>query len=96
MPDFFDEPPKFSLGRVFITEDAESVLSIVDVGIFLQWHENSHWGDVHENDRRANEEALHHNRGKLTSVYHSRDGIKFWIVTELDRSVTTVLLPEDY
>ena len=36
------------------------------------------------------------NGERILSVYHDRRGTKFWIITERDRSVTTVLLPEDY
>lgn len=40
--------------------------------------------------------ALKHGEGRLFSVYRDRKGVKFWIITEADRSATTVLLPEDY
>jgi len=33
---------------------------------------------------------------RILSVYHAANGTKFWLITEADRSVTTVLLPEDY
>ena len=46
-------------------------------------------------DRLANEAALR-NDSRLLSVFRSRAGTVFWIITEADRSVTTVLLPEDY
>jgi hypothetical protein len=46
-------------------------------------------------DREANERALKH-EGRLFSAYQSTQNIKFWIITEADGSVTTVLLPEDY
>ena len=53
------------------------------------------WGDCAPEDAAENEFAL----GKylrLFSVYHSATGEKFWVITEADRSVTTVLLPEEY
>ncbi len=53
------------------------------------------WGDVDEHDRAQNERALQEGT-RLLSVYRSTGGVKFWIITEADRSVTTVLLPEDY
>lgn len=53
------------------------------------------WGDVCPQDKQSNDRAIK-NGERLFSAYHSRDGIKFWIITEADRSATTVLLPEDY
>jgi hypothetical protein len=48
-----------------------------------------------EHDRRENELSLQ--KGfRLLSVYHAANGVKFWIITEANRSATTVLLPEDY
>ncbi len=58
-------------------------------------HAAGDWGDVDEHDRRENEQSLDHGF-RLFSVYHAADGTKFWIITEADRSATTVLLPEDY
>ena len=46
-------------------------------------------------DKWANDRAVKGGE-RLLSVYHSKDGVKFWIITEWDRSATTVLLPEDY
>ena len=53
------------------------------------------WGDVCPQDKWANDRAVKGGE-RLLSVYHSKDGVKFWIITEWDRSATTVLLPEDY
>jgi hypothetical protein len=61
----------------------------------LQRHQAGDWGDVDNHDRLANDHALK-NGSRLFSVYHSADGVKFWIITEADRSLTTVLLPRDY
>jgi hypothetical protein len=61
----------------------------------LQRHANGDWGEVCDEDRESNEEALIHG-SRLMSVYSSKGEVTFWIVTEWDRSVTTVLLPEDY
>ena len=46
-------------------------------------------------DWQLNEDALKHG-DRLLSVYHTHDDVKFWIITESDRSATTVLLPSDY
>lgn len=53
------------------------------------------WGGLHEHDRQENESSL--TQGfRLLSVYHSAKGKKFYLITEADRLVTTILLPEDY
>ncbi len=58
-------------------------------------HESGDWGEVCGEDREANERALEYG-GRLYSAYHDSKGVAFWIVTEADRSATTVLLPYDY
>jgi hypothetical protein len=86
---------KFPLGQVVMTRNAMQVLRLDEVGTALANHAHGDWGDVCPEDRAANERALA-NGGQLFSVYHDRNGVKFWIITEHDRSATTVLLPEDY
>ena len=53
------------------------------------------WGEVSDEDRARNEAALKQG-SRLFSAYHAANSTKFWIITEADRSVTTVLLPADY
>ena len=53
------------------------------------------WGDLCDEDRVANEQALAEG-GRLFSSYTQEGDQKIWIITEWDRSVTTVLLPEEY
>ena len=86
---------KFPLGRVVITSHALDALHPEDVKICLGRHVNGDWGDLCEADRRENEISLNQNL-RLFSVYQDRSKTKFWIITEADRSATTVLLPEDY
>jgi hypothetical protein len=91
------EKSKFSLGRVVATPGALAALEEAresSLG-FLMRHESGDWGDVCESDRQENEFSLD-KMLRLFSVYHLRDGTKIWIITEADRTVTTVLLPEDY
>jgi len=61
----------------------------------LDRHQRCDWGDVCPADRAANDLALEEG-SRLLSVYKSTGGTPFWIITEWDRSATTVLLPEDY
>jgi hypothetical protein len=86
---------RFGLGRTVITANALAVLPDHEVGNALARHVSGDWGDVGEEDRLANEEALRDGT-RLLSVYRSATGIRFWIITEANRAVTTVLLPEDY
>ena len=58
-------------------------------------HEHGDWGTLEAQDWETNQLALK-NGDRLLSAYESTDGVKFWIITEADRSSTTVLLPEDY
>lgn len=85
----------FELGRTVITANAQRTLDLDDVTIALNSHACGDWGDCCPDDWQANEEALREGT-RLFSVYHDRQGTKFWIITEWDRSATTVLLPEDY
>ena len=62
---------------------------------YLVRHIAGDWGDVDEHDRRENELSLQHG-WHLLSAYTLSTGVKIWIITEADRSVTTFLLPEEY
>ena len=86
---------KFNLGQTVITANAQSQIDGLEVIEAIIRHANGDWGDVCEEDRQSNEEALKLGN-RLLSVYKSDNGTVFWIITEWDRSVTTVLLPEDY
>lgn len=87
--------PKFKLGEVVATAHAMATLSNTDMQPALQRHVTGDWGEVGKQDGEANEQALL-NGTRLLSIYRSSKGVKFWIITEADRSATTVLLPEDY
>ena len=85
----------FPLGRVLITANAKDALDGTDVLSGLEQHAQGKWGDLSEDDRIENERSL--NEGfRLLSAYEDRNGTRYWIITEADRSATTVLLPEDY
>ena len=86
---------KFRIGRIVATPNALTCLTQDDILCAIQRHQAGEWGDVDEHDRQANELALKQ-RTRLFSVYHTAAGVKFWLITEADRSATTVLLPEDY
>ena len=86
---------RFPLGRIVATKNAALSLSAIDIHVALSRHNAGDWGIVDEDDREANERALE-NGERLLSVYRSEAGEKFYVITEWDRSATTLLLPEDY
>ncbi len=86
---------KFPLGRLVATPNALEHIPNPDIMAALLRHLTGDWGDVDEHDREENELSLKEGF-RLLSVYRSAKGVKFWIITEADRSATTVLLPEDY
>ena len=87
---------KFSLGQTVCTPSVLESIEMLDVLICLQRHSAGDWGDCGPEDSEENDRSLEHGGFRLLSVYHDRRGVKFWIITEADRSATTVLLPEDY
>ncbi|WP_339682473.1 hypothetical protein [Gimesia maris] len=87
--------PKFEAGQAVITANAQRVLPGEEVLQAYSRHLQGDWGDCDPADAEENERALQ-NGDRLFSVYHTKGGTKFWIITEADRSATTVLLPEDY
>ena len=88
-------PAKFPLGSVFVTPAASYVVTDDEIRTSLRRHVLGDWGEVCENDREENELSLREGF-RLMSIYRTRFGIKYWIITEADRDTTTVLLPEDY
>src|SRR5687768_6977169 len=88
---------KFPLGQVVATPRALEALqhtgqSPLD---FFTRHALGDWGELDDEDRRENERSLVEGF-RLLSAYHTNDGTRIWIITEADRSVTTLLLPEEY
>lgn len=88
-------PLPVPLGQTVATPAALDVLTRPDLVAAHRRHAAGDWGDVDDDDRAANDDALRTD-GRLLSVYRSANGTTFWVITEADRSVTTVLLPEDY
>lgn len=86
---------KFEIGNVFATRRVASDIAAEEVARAMQRHVRGDWGLVCEQDRLANEFALDKYL-RLLSVYEDSKGKRFWIITEADRSMTTVLLPEEY
>ena len=89
--------PAFELGQIVATPGALAAIKKAgqQPGEFLTRHINRDWGDLDEEDRKENEYSLEHGF-RLLSAYKTNAGDRLWIVTEADRSVTTLLLPEEY
>ncbi len=85
----------FTLGQTVITSNARATLAPADVTRAIARHAAGDWGDLDPHDVRENEFALA-NGCRLFSAYSDGNGRRFYVITEADRSVTTVLLPEDY
>ena len=86
---------KFPLGQIVITPNALGKLASDEILNALNRHAQGDWGDLDKDDKMENDIAL--KKGfRILSAYTSTDGIKFWIITEAPRTLTTILLPEDY
>jgi hypothetical protein len=86
----------FHPGVVVVTRGAAEFIEKHDLhplAIILR-HASGDWGEIDESDRLANEEALKYGE-RLLSVYKF-DGEALWVITEADRSATTILLPAEY
>lgn len=82
-----------SAHRILITPDASDFPEVF-VTSCLDRHFTGDWGEVCEEDKRTNDAALD-NGARVLSCYSLR-GSRLWIITEADRSSTTVLTPEEY
>ncbi len=88
---------RFALGQTFITPGAEEALQIAGQTAteFLRRHMSGDWGDLSDEDVKENEFSLKEGL-RLLSAYQTGKGQKLWIITEADRSATTILLPSEY
>jgi len=88
---------RFALGQTFITPGAQEALEMAGqtAAQFLRRHISADWGEVSEDDTQENELSLR-DGFRLLSSYRTLKGQKIWIITEADRSATTILLPSEY
>src|SRR5262245_44636527 len=89
--------PRFELGQVVATPGALVALAFNGVTALslIRRHIQGDWGDLSEEDRIANERALT-DGSRLLSSYTLEDGQKIWVITEANRSVSTLLCPDEY
>ena len=88
---------RFPLGRVVATPGALRVLEEANQNAFefLAKHQAGDWGELCKEDIRENEFSVL-NGFRILSVYRTQNDVKIWVITEADRSATTLLLPEEY
>ena len=89
--------PKFSIGQTVMTNGAIAAFQKNDEQpmTYLRRHILGDWGECCDDDAKENEWSLE-NGERLMSVYSMGDETKIWVITERDRSVTTLLLPSEY
>lgn len=89
--------PRFPLGRLVATPGALEALNEAAESFwqYVTRHSNCDWGDISRADKTENELSLKEGF-RLLSAYTLPGGRKIWIITEADRSATTILLPEEY
>lgn len=85
----------FPLGKLVATPGVLDNIPTPYIYEAIQRHQSGDWGDLCREDREQNDRALERGE-RLLSSYRTPFGVKFWIITEADRSVTTVLLPDEY
>lgn len=89
--------PRFPLGQLVATPGALAALDAANVApiLLIFRHGDGDWGELDDDDRRANDAALV-DETRILSAYTLPTGVKLWIITEADRSATTILLPSEY
>jgi hypothetical protein len=89
---------RFSPGQVVATIGVDELVrqGRLNPSAYLRRHLGGDWGDLDACDRRQNDAALKSGEERLFSSYQVTPDLKLWIITEWDRSVTTLLLPSEY
>ncbi len=95
LEDTVEAPPKFSMGRIVVTPAAEELLNAETLYKLVRRHNRGDWGDISEDDRQSNEDALKSEYVGFMSVYNLPQGT-IWLITDAGRRVTTALTPSDY
>ena len=89
---------RFSPGQLVMTIGVDDLVrqGRLNPAPFLRRHLHGDWGDLSDDDRQLNDAALKSGEDRLFSSYQVTHDLKLWIITEWDRSVTTLLLPSEY
>lgn len=88
---------RFALGSIVATPAALATLAAHDVSLLalIARHARGDWGEIPAEDAHTNDAALR-SGGRLLSSYTIAADTRIWLITEADRSTTTLLLPEEY
>lgn len=88
---------RFRLGQCVATRNAVELMRVQDINPLhlLMRHASGDWGDLDAVDRKANDDALIHS-ARIFSAYNLPSGDRLWVITEADRSATTIMVPSDY
>lgn len=96
-------PYSFETGRLVMTSGiAEAMQRSVAFSVFvsscIQRYVNADWGNTHPNDCKLNRQAIRYGNERIVAVYANPDNLNeiIWIITEADRSYTTILFPDEY
>ena len=92
---------KFNLGKLLMTrgvnnqiaDDTKFAKFVIDS---LKRHASGDWGNMCQEDKAENELALWQGNLRIFSAYQTERLPKIWIITEADRSATTILFPDEY
>ena len=91
--------PLFELGEVVMTRGAQNTLVElnIDPAVLITRHVTGDWGNIPPEDQKSNKNAVKNGDDRVFSAYPlPPDNTKVWVITEWDRSYTTILLPEEY
>lgn len=90
---------RFDTGALLMTKGVHHLVEqgLLNPSVYLDRHRSCDWGDLHEEDAETNRQALLDGE-RLFSAYQTEHGDdkRLWIITEADRSSTTLLLPSEY
>src|ERR1035441_22218 len=89
---------RFPLGQIVATPGVLTALSEAGgapTASFLRRHASGDWGEIDNEDLQENERSLS-SGCRLLSAYTTSTGVRIWVITEADRSATTLLLPTDH
>jgi hypothetical protein len=90
-----DRRPIFELGEIEMTPAVGVQIPPDEIESALRRHARGDWGEMDASDKAANDKAVKAG-GTVASIFQTANGSKFYVITEPDRSVTTVLLPVEY
>jgi len=88
----------FPLGQCVITPGAQATLDEIGMPPFalLQRHQSGDWGDIDRYDHATNRAAVAQGFRVFSAYEIAGEAVRVWVITEADRSCTTILLPEEY